>query len=129
MLIGPEIYSALRKHGSSEEARIRSKIHQDFVMELIKKQREGGRMYAHEFPEKAGSMNTKESIRVRTDESNKEGRTGKWRAGRSNSGDLRMMTNVPEILDEIQKAGGIAKRRTVDMAERKDSHGEEVHRK
>ena len=86
-------------------------------------------MYAHEFPEKAGSMNTKESIHIRTDESNKEGRTGKWKAGESNSGDVRMMTNVQEVLDEIQKTGGIAKRRMVDMAERRDSHGEEVYRK
>ena len=29
-------------------------------------------MYAHEFPEEAGSMNTKESIHIRTDECNKK---------------------------------------------------------
>ena len=86
-------------------------------------------MYAHEFPEKAGSMNTKGNIHIRTDERNKEGRTGKWRAGQSNSGDVRMMTNVQEVLDEIQKEKGVARRRTVDMIKEKDSHGEEVYRK
>ena len=75
-------------------------------------------MYAHEFPEKAGSINTKESIHIRTDEGNKEGRTGKWRAGEGSSGDIRMMTNVQEVLDEVQKIGSMAKKRTVDIFKR-----------
>ena len=40
-----------------------------------------------------------------------------------------MMTNVPEVLAEIQKKGSIAKNRTVDMIEKKDSHKEEIFRK
>ena len=129
MVIGPEIYSVLKKHSRKEETKIRAKVHQDFVMELIKKQREGGRMYAHEFLEEAGSMSTKENIHIRTDEHNKEGKSGRWRAGNSSSGNIMMMTNVPEVLEEVQRKGSIAKRRTVDMAEKKDSHGEEIYRK
>ena len=127
--IGPEIYSALGKHSSREETKARSRMFQNFVMEVIKRQKEGGRMYVHEFPEGAGSVNTKESIHVRTDECNKEGRTGRWRAGESGNGDIRMMTNVREVLDEIQKIGGVVKKRTVDMVGRRDSHGEEICRK
>ena len=82
-----------------------SKLYQDFMMELIKKQKEGGRMYAHEFLEEAGSMNTKESIHARTDEHNSEGKSGKWKAGNNSGGDVMMMTNVPEVLAEIQKKG------------------------
>ena len=40
-----------------------------------------------------------------------------------------MMTNVPEVLAEIQKKGSFAKNRTVNMIEKKDSHREEIVRK
>ena len=80
-------------------------------MELIEKQRSGGRMYAHEFLEEAGSMSTKENTHIRTDEHNKEGKSGRWTAGNSSSGNIVIRTNVPEVLAEIQRKGSITKSR------------------
>ena len=128
LLIGPEIHVTLDGNSTISESKVRAKIHQDFMMELIGKQREGVRMYVHEFPQHAGSMNTKESIHVRTNERNREGKSGKWTAGNNNSGDIMAMTNVPEILKEIQRFGNKASKRMVDMAKKKDSHGEDIFR-
>ena len=71
-------------------------------------------------------MNTKESIHVRTNERNREGKSGKWTAGKNNSGDIMAMTNVPETLKEMQRFGNKASKRTVGIVKKEDSHEEEI---
>ena len=72
LVIGPRMHTSVRNCRTSEEAKVRSRLHQGFMMEIINRQAEEGRMYTHEFVEGAESMKGKECIHTRTRKDNVE---------------------------------------------------------
>ena len=87
MVLASRIHTTVQNSKTPEEAKVRSKIHQEFMMEVINKQAEEGRMYMHEFVEGAESIKCKECIHTRTMKGNIEAVTGKWSVRGENKGE------------------------------------------